>query len=94
MHRRLGQIVDQPELRARHLALSATSLDPQRLEALDTAAESARSRGAPAAAAELLDLALRLGGDTPQRRMRLAAYHFDAGDSYGRRPCSGRRPTS
>ena len=81
MHRRLGQIVHQPELRARHLALSATSLDQQSLEALDTAAESARSRGAPAAAAELLDLALRLGGDTPQRRMRSAAYHFDAGDS-------------
>ena len=81
MHRRLGQIVNQPELRARHLALSATSLDALSLEALDTAAESARSRGAPAAAAELLDLALRLGGDTPRRRMRSAAYHFDAGDS-------------
>ena len=81
MHRRLGQIVDQPELRARHLALSATSLDQQSLEALDTAAESARSRGAPAAAAELLDLALRLGGNTPPRRMRSAAHHFDAGDS-------------
>jgi DNA-binding CsgD family transcriptional regulator len=81
MHGRLGQIVNQPELRARHLALSATSLDALSLEALDTAAESARSRGAPAAAAELLDLALRLGGDTPQRRMRSAAYHFDAGDS-------------
>jgi DNA-binding CsgD family transcriptional regulator len=81
MHRRLGQIVNQPELRARHLALSATSPDPLTLEALDTAAEAARSRGAPAAAAELLDLALRLGGDTPQRRMRSAAHHFDAGDS-------------
>jgi DNA-binding CsgD family transcriptional regulator len=81
MHRRLGQIVNQPELRARHLALGATRLDPVTLEALDAAAESARSRGAPEAAAELLDLALRLGGDTPQRRMRSAAYHFDAGDS-------------
>jgi DNA-binding CsgD family transcriptional regulator len=81
MHRRLGQIVDQPELRARHLALGATRLDSLTLGALDTAAESARSRGAPAAAAELLDLALRLGGDTPRRRMRSAAYHFDAGDS-------------
>jgi DNA-binding CsgD family transcriptional regulator len=81
MHRRLGQIVGQPELRARHLALGATSLDPLTLAALDTAAESAHSRGAPAAGAELLDLALRLGGDTPQRRMRSAAYHFDAGDS-------------
>jgi DNA-binding CsgD family transcriptional regulator/tetratricopeptide (TPR) repeat protein len=81
MHRRLGEIVDQPELRARHLALGATKLDPLTLRALDTAADSARSRGAPTAAAELLDLALRLGGDTPQRRIRLAAYHFDAGDS-------------
>jgi DNA-binding CsgD family transcriptional regulator/tetratricopeptide (TPR) repeat protein len=80
LHRRLGEIVDQPELRARHLALSATSPDPLTLEALDIAAESARSRGAPAAAAELLDLALRLGGDSPQRRMRSAAHHFDAGD--------------
>ena len=66
MHRRLGEIVDQPELRARHFALSATSPDPLTLEALDTAAESARTRGAPAAAAELLDLALRLGDDTPR----------------------------
>jgi DNA-binding CsgD family transcriptional regulator/tetratricopeptide (TPR) repeat protein len=81
MHRRLGQIVNQPELRARHLALGATNLDPMTLQALDSAAESARSRGAPAAAAELLDLALRLGAGTPQRQMRSAAYHFDAGDS-------------
>jgi DNA-binding CsgD family transcriptional regulator len=80
MHRRLGAIVEQPELRARHLALGATNADPLTLGALDTAAESTRNRGAPAAAAELLDLALRLGGDTPQRRMRSAAYHFDAGD--------------
>jgi DNA-binding CsgD family transcriptional regulator len=81
MHRRLGEIVDQPELRARHLALSATSPDPLTLAALDTAAESARTRGAPAAAAELFDLALRLGDDTPERQMGSAAYHFDAGDT-------------
>ncbi|WP_319458315.1 ATP-binding protein [Mycobacterium sp. RTGN4] len=81
MHRRLGEIVDQPELRARHLALSATSADPLTLAALDTAADSARTRGAPAAAAELFDLALRLGDDTPERQMGSAAYHFDAGDT-------------
>jgi DNA-binding CsgD family transcriptional regulator/tetratricopeptide (TPR) repeat protein len=81
MHRRLGEIVDQPELRARHLALSATSPDSLTLAALDAAADSARSRGAPAAAAELFDLALRLGDDTPQRQMGSAAYHFDAGDA-------------
>jgi hypothetical protein len=80
MHRRLGELMDQPELRARHLALGATSADPLTLAALDGAAESARNRGAPAAAAELLDLALRLGDDAPQCRIRSAADHFDAGD--------------
>ena len=80
MHRRLAEIVDEPELRARHLALAATSGDDVTLRALDKAAESARARGAPAAAAELMDLAIGLGGDTPERRLRSALHHFDAGD--------------
>ena len=80
MHRRLADIVDEPELRARHLALAATSGDQVTLRALDTAAESARIRGAPAAAAELMDLAIGLGGDTADRRLRSALHHFDAGD--------------
>ncbi|MDT5237688.1 MAG: hypothetical protein QOF47_3675 [Mycobacterium sp.] len=80
MHRRLADIVDEPELRARHLALAATSGDQVTLQALDTAAESARIRGAPAAAAELMDLAIGLGGDTADRRLRSALHHFDAGD--------------
>lgn len=80
MHRRLADIVDEPELRARHLALAATSGDQVTLRALDTAAESARVRGAPAAAAELIDLAIGLGGDTAERRLRSALHHFDAGD--------------
>jgi ATP/maltotriose-dependent transcriptional regulator MalT len=80
MHRRLADIVDEPELRARHLALAATSGDQLTLRALDTAAESARIRGAPAAAAELMDLAIGLGGDTADRRLRSALHHFDAGD--------------
>jgi predicted ATPase len=79
-HRRLAAFVDQPELKARHLALSATSAEPRTLESLDAAAESARTRGAPAAAAEFLDLAIRLGGDSPERRMRSAKHHFNAGD--------------
>jgi DNA-binding CsgD family transcriptional regulator/exonuclease VII small subunit len=81
MHRRLADIVDQPELRARHLALSATAVDQLTLQALDDAAEAARRRGAPAAAAEFTDLAIGLGGDTPQRRLRSAAHHFNAGDN-------------
>ena len=80
MHRRLAEIVDEPELRARHLALAATSGDDVTLRALDKAAESARARGAPEAAAELMDLAIGLGGDAPERRLRSALHHFDAGD--------------
>lgn len=81
MHKRLAEIVDEPELRARHLALAATSGDEATLRALDEAADSARMRGAPDAAAELIDLAIRLGGDTPARQLRSALHHFDAGDT-------------
>jgi DNA-binding CsgD family transcriptional regulator len=80
IHRRLAEIVQQPELRARHLALAASTGDSATLEALDAAAEVTRARGAPAAAAELVDLAIGLGGDTPQRRMLAAGLHFRAGD--------------
>jgi len=69
MHRRLAELVAEPELRARHLALSDATGKPQTIEALDTAAEMARGRGAPAAAAELLELAIGLGGDTAERRI-------------------------
>lgn len=81
MHRRLADIVDQPELRARHLALAATTGDPHTLQALDAAAESARQRGAPGAAAELIDLAIGLGGDNPERRIAKARHLLSAGDS-------------
>lgn len=80
MHRRLAATVDQLELRARHLALAANSADPMTMSALDAAAAAARVRGAPAAAAEFLNLAIKLGGDEPQRRIRLAGHHFGAGD--------------
>jgi ATP/maltotriose-dependent transcriptional regulator MalT len=86
MHRRLVAFVEEPELRARHLALAAVegdSSDGETLRALDAAAESASKRGAPAAAAELLDLAMGLGGDTPARRITLASHHLAAG-SIGR----------
>src|SRR5262249_46378244 len=79
MHRRLARLVTEPELRARHLALCDPTGEPQTLAALDTAADIARMRGAPAAAAELLDLAIGLGGDTSQRRILLAACQFHSG---------------
>lgn len=80
MHRRLADLVSEPEVRARHLALGATGADPLTVDALDEAADAAQRRGAPVAAAELLDLAITLGGDLPQRRIRSAKLYFDAGD--------------
>lgn len=81
MHRRLAAVVQEPEQRARHLALAAVREDRQTLEALDSAAVLARARGAPAAAAELLELAISLGGATPERRLRAAVHQFDAGNT-------------
>jgi len=80
MHRRLAEVVEEPEPAARHLALAATVGDEATLQILDEAAEMARMRGAPAAAAELVELAVGLGGDTPLRQIRSANHHFDAGD--------------
>ncbi|OBG24631.1 LuxR family transcriptional regulator [Mycobacterium sp. 852002-51057_SCH5723018] len=80
MHRRLAALITQPELHARHLALSDATGQPQTIKALDTAADIAHGRGAPAAAAELLELAIGLGGDSPERRIQSAVYHFSAGD--------------
>ena len=60
--------------------MAATHGDELTLISLDEAADMARSRGAPAAAAELLDLAIGLGGGNPERRILSAAHHFDAGE--------------
>jgi DNA-binding CsgD family transcriptional regulator len=80
MHRRLAELVTEPELRARHLALAETSGESETVAALDAAAEIACNRGAPAAAAELLELAFRLDADDPQRKIRCATHYFDASD--------------
>jgi DNA-binding CsgD family transcriptional regulator len=79
MHRALAEVEAIPELKARHLALATTSTDPATLRALDEAATTAHARGAPVAAAELLESAIRLGGDTPQRRLLAAEHYFRAG---------------
>ncbi|BBZ70250.1 helix-turn-helix transcriptional regulator [Mycobacterium paraseoulense] len=80
MHRRLADLITEPELHARHLALSDPTGEQQTIAALDAAAEIARGRGAPAAAAELLELAIDLGANDPARRIRCATYYFDASD--------------
>ena len=76
VHERLAGIVDDPLLRARHLALSRAAPDADVAGVLDDAATLAAERGASAAAAELAEQALRL---TPRdlrderRRRALAA---------------------
>ena len=79
-HRSLADVVDHAEQHARHLALSTTHGDPDTLDALDRAAGIAGSRGAPATAADFVDLAIKLGGDTPTRRILLSGFRFRAGD--------------
>ena len=79
MHRKLAALVERPEERARHLALAATTGDPDTLAALDAAADATVAQGAPAVAAELVNLAMKLGGDTVPRRLRAGELNFRAG---------------
>jgi DNA-binding SARP family transcriptional activator/DNA-binding CsgD family transcriptional regulator len=75
-HRRLAELVDDAEQRARHLALAAEGPDEEVAAALDSAAAAAFARGALAAAAELAERALALTVPSDQRathRRRLAA---------------------
>jgi DNA-binding CsgD family transcriptional regulator len=60
IHERLAAIMEDPEERARHLALAADGPDESTAAALDEAALLARGRGAPGAASELAALARRL----------------------------------
>jgi DNA-binding CsgD family transcriptional regulator len=85
LHRRLAEVVSDPEERARHLALGAEEPSEEVADALDEAARKAAARGAPAAAAELTELAVRLtpssaGDRLRERRIEAAGYHLPAGD--------------
>jgi DNA-binding CsgD family transcriptional regulator len=72
-HGRLAVIVADPLDRARHLALSTESPDTEIAAALEDAAALASTRGAPIAAAELAEHALRLTPpDAPTDRLRRA----------------------
>ncbi len=85
VHRRLAEALDDPEERARHLALAADRADESVALALENAGEWARARGATAAAAELLERASTL---TPpdhvdsvlRRQIKAAEHHYHAGD--------------
>jgi DNA-binding CsgD family transcriptional regulator len=84
-HRRLSTASADPEERVRQLALATEAPDEGVSGELDAAAVIAARRGAPAAAAHLLEQSVRL---TPshlidQRRRRLAAaadHHYASGD--------------
>jgi DNA-binding CsgD family transcriptional regulator len=83
-HRAAAAHVGDPEQRARHLAYSSDRADSAVAAELDAAAEVAVSRGAPDAAAELIELALertppRDGEQRAERLLRAAGLHLDAG---------------
>ena len=80
LHKRLAGLVAGTEERARHLGLSATGPDPAVAAALDHAAGCAAARGAPDAAAALLEQATRL---TPSRATQdVLRRRIDAGDQH------------
>jgi tetratricopeptide (TPR) repeat protein len=80
----LAWAVSDIEERAGHLARAAEGPDPLVAGELDAAAEHAAARGAPAAGAELCELAARLTPADPslvrRRRLRAATFHGLAGD--------------
>jgi DNA-binding CsgD family transcriptional regulator len=86
LHRRLAEVLTDPEERARHLALAAQGPDPAVAAALDDAATRANARGAQAAAADLLERARTLtpedkGADVARRGMQAADHHLAAGNT-------------
>ena len=88
LHARLAAVVDNPEERARHLALSVDRPDEHVAGELEAAAKRAIARGAAVAAAELLEQASTLTPadhslDSARRRLAAAEAYFYAGD--GRR---------
>ena len=85
LHRRLAQLVESSEERARHLALAVDGPDADVAAALEHAAAQARARGASAAAAELGERSRALTpqdahADVHRRTIAAAHYCFDAGD--------------
>jgi DNA-binding CsgD family transcriptional regulator len=83
-HRRLANAVEGSEQRARHLALSVEGRDEPTAKAVHAAARDALLRGAPAAAAELVEVAIGLGEANseaqPRRTVDLADYLLTAGE--------------
>jgi DNA-binding CsgD family transcriptional regulator len=86
IHARLAEILDDPEARAWQLAASIASPDEAVADALQHAAQHARSRGALRSAALMLDRASELTPpdrlqDSLRRAVDAAYLHFESGDS-------------
>jgi tetratricopeptide (TPR) repeat protein len=86
LHRRLAELVGEPEERARQRALACVGPDAAIALALEDASQRARARGAPAAAANLAEQATRLTPpdareDVLRRTMEAASNSFEAGDA-------------
>lgn len=85
IHARLAEVLQDPEERARHLALAASAPSAAVARSLVVAARTARARGAPQAAAELTERAVELTppASAQARAKRLlegAELYFQAGD--------------
>ncbi|MFJ6671416.1 ATP-binding protein [Actinosynnema sp. NPDC091369] len=88
VHRRLAEVVDDPETRALHLALSTDGPHAAVADALGEAARSAQARNAPDAAARLWELAAAHAPDPRGRAVSLASSvlcRYLAGDASGAR---------
>lgn len=86
VHRLLAAVSDDAEQRARHLALASNGPSEDVAVNLETAAREASVRGAPDAAAELLELSCRLtppssGDAIIARRLALSEASLRAGDT-------------
>jgi DNA-binding CsgD family transcriptional regulator/tetratricopeptide (TPR) repeat protein len=95
IHAWLGKApTEDPESRARHLALATTGPDGSVARALAEAASRARMRGAPAVAGELGDLAVErtppAAGQRDERALAAAQAWFVAGDLVGARERAAR----
>jgi DNA-binding CsgD family transcriptional regulator len=85
LHRRLAEVVDDTEQKARHLALAAEGPDERVAAALERAARAVSRRGAATAAAELAEQARELTPPRGTARIRARAMlaaecHLVAGD--------------
>ncbi|HET9507251.1 MAG TPA: AAA family ATPase, partial [Gaiellaceae bacterium] len=84
LHRALAGVVGEGELQTRHLALAAARPDAELAATVAAAAEAASHRGAPEAAVELAEHALRLTPhdhpDRLDRALELGGYLVVAGE--------------